>query len=265
MADVFSAAVLGIVEGISEFMPISSSTHLMLADFILKSGLTSNSVFMITIQFAAILAILIYYRNFFWHMVAAFFSDRIAKLNFLRLFIVCLPFAAVGLITKPNITQSWLESIPSMGIWLVLGGIVMLLFSSYKKDSPKHCRIEDIPITTACVIGLVQILALIPGFSRSAVTIIAGLWLGLDRKTAVEFSFLSAVPLLFSATIYTFLTTSQHQFVLETELAIAFICSLIVALMLAPYILRFIILYGLAWFGWYRVCVGSALIIWWSF
>lgn len=265
MADIFAAAILGIVEGISEFMPISSSTHLMLVDFLLKSGLTDHSVFMITIQFAAILAILIYYRNFFWHMVTRFFSDRVAKLNFLRLFIVCLPFAAVGLITKPYITRSWLESILSMGIWLVLGGVVMLLFSSYKKDSPKHCRIQDIPIPITCVIGLIQVLALIPGFSRSAVTIIAGLWLGLDRKTAVEFSFLSAVPLLFAATIYTFLTASQHQFVLETELITAFICALIVALILAPYILRFIILYGLVWFGWYRVCLGLAIIIWWVF
>jgi undecaprenyl-diphosphatase len=265
VADIFAAAILGIVEGVSEFMPISSSTHLVLTDFLLKSGLTDHSVLMTTIQFAAILAILIYYRNFFWHMVTRFFSDRVAKLNFLRLFIVCLPFAVVGLITKPYITRSWLESIPSMGIWLVLGGVVMLLFSSYKKDCPKHCRIQDIPITTACFIGLIQVLALIPGFSRSAVTIIAGLWLGLDRKTAVEFSFLSAVPLLFAATIYTFLTASQHQFVLENELITAFICALIVALILAPYILRFIILYGLVWFGWYRVCLGSAIIIWWVF
>ena len=251
--DFLHAIIFGIVEGITEFLPISSTGHLILTAQVMGLGQTEFlKTFEIAIQLGAILSVvLLYWRSLF--------VDReIAK----RVIVAFLPTAVLGLLFY-KIIKRYLLASTHVVLWsLFLGGICLIIFEIIHRHEEE--RIDDlasIPYPTAVLIGLFQSVAMIPGVSRSAATIVGGLILGLKRKTIVEFSFLLAVPTMLAATcldLYknaTSFSAAQLGFLL-----VGFVVSFIAALMAVKFLLNFIKHHTFISFGIYRIAI--ALLFW---
>ncbi len=244
--DLLTAAILGIVEGVSEFLPISSTGHLILASHFL--GLKHTDFlksFEIAIQVGAILSVVVlYWRDLF-----------VNKAIIARLVVAFLPTGIIGL-TLYKAIKSYLLGSPSVVLWsLAIGGILLIIFEYlHREKEDAVTRPEDISYKQAFIIGLFQSIAMIPGVSRSASTIVGGLILGLNRKTIVEFSFLLAVPTMVAATGYDLLK-SGSQFSLDQLqfLAVGFVMSFIVALLSIKFLLKFIQTHTFIPFGIYRI------------
>lgn len=245
--DLTIAVILGIVEGISEFLPISSTGHLILASSLL--GLDADSDFLksfnIAIQVGAILSVVVLY----WR-------DLLVKRDvILRVIVAFLPTGVIGL-TLYKLIKSYLLGSTSVVLWsLAVGGLFLIVFEYLHKDREQApAGPEAITYRQAFIIGLFQSLAMIPGVSRSASTIVGGLVLGLHRKTIVEFSFLLAAPTMAAATAYDLLKSgplfSADQFLF---LAVGFVMSFAVALLSIQFLLRFIQTHTFIPFGIYRI------------
>lgn len=253
--DLSTAAILGIVEGISEFLPISSTGHLILASHLMRLQHTDFlKSFEIAIQVGAILSVVVLY----WRDLL------INRAVIQRLIVAFLPTGIIGL-TLYKVIKSYLMGSPSIVLWsLALGGVFLILFEwqHHEKDDAV-ARPQDMTYKQAFIIGLFQSLAMIPGVSRSASTIVGGLILGLKRKTIVEFSFLLAVPTMAAATGYDLLKSGLHLSVDQIQfLAVGFIMSFIVALLSIKFLLRFIQTHTFIPFGIYRIVF---VIFWVSF
>ena len=247
------AVLLGIVEGLTEFLPVSSTGHLILASKLLGLAQTEfMKTFEIAIQLGAILAVLLTY----WR---AFLTD-FATLK--RVSAAFLPTAVIGFLFY-RIIRKFLFAGYSTVLWsLFLGGIVLIVFDGWHHIKGNAVqKTGDIPPLKAAGIGVAQSLAMIPGVSRSAATIVGGLWLGLDRKTAVEFSFLLAVPTLLAATVFDLLKSApvldglQWKFLLTGGSV-----SFLIAMLSIRCFLKFVQNHGFAAFGIYRMVV--ALLFW---
>lgn len=247
------ALILSIVEGVTEFLPISSTGHLNLTRVLLGIPKTEFfTTFEIFIQLGAILAVVVlyfkvYYKNFeVWKKVLAAF----------------IPTAIIGLILGKFIKHFLTSNEYITLIALFVGGILLVLAELYYKEEKATIdKIEDIPYPKTILIGLCQAIAVIPGASRSATTIIGSLFLGVGRKTAVEFSFLLAVPTMLAATIFDLkdanFSFSSNEILLLT---IGFVGSFVTAVIAIKFMLRFIKKYTFIPFGIYRIIV--ALIFW---
>jgi undecaprenyl-diphosphatase len=253
--DLSTAAILGIVEGVSEFLPISSTGHLILASHLM--GLKPTDFlksFEIAIQVGAILSVLVLY----WRELLV--NRAIMK----RVALAFVPTGVIGLTLYKTI-KSYLLGSPSVVLWaLAAGGLFLIVFECrHREKTDAVARTEDISYRQALIIGLFQAIAVIPGVSRSASTIIGGLVLGLKRKTIVEFSFLLAVPTMAAATGYDLLKSAalfsldQAQF-----MAVGFVMSFIVALISIKFLLRFIQTHTFIPFGFYRIAI---VLLWVSF
>lgn len=249
------AIILGVVEGITEFLPISSTGHLILTSKLL--GLAGSDFlisFEIAIQLGAILAVVFLY----WRKLLV---DRGLVARVLAAFV---PTAVIGLALHGLVKTYLLGNAQVVLISLFVGGIVLILFEYwFAKKAKLEVRIEHVdgsPIITykqAVIVGLVQSLAIVPGVSRAAATVVGGLALGLPRKTIVEFSFLLAIPTMAAATGLDLLKTGASFSVQEWQfLAIGFIVSAVVALLAIKWLLRFVIHHSFAVFGWYRVLMA---------
>lgn len=258
----FDAIVLGVAEGITEFLPISSTGHLILTSKLL--GLPSSEFltsFEIAIQLGAILAVVFLY----WRKLLV---DRGLVARVLAAFV---PTAIIGLALYSFTKTYLLTNTKVVLISLFVGGIVLILFEYwYGKKAAVDVRVEHAdgsPIITykqAVIVGIVQSLAIIPGVSRAAATVVGGLALGLPRKTIVEFSFLLAIPTMAAATgldlVKTGINFSQQEWLF---LASGFVTAAVVALIVIKWLLRFITNHDFTIFGWYRI--GVALIGFWLF
>ncbi|MBI5071539.1 undecaprenyl-diphosphate phosphatase [Candidatus Falkowbacteria bacterium] len=254
----FHAIILGIVEGVTEFLPISSTGHLILVSKVLRLASTDFlKSFEIGIQLGAILAVVVqYFRSFF------------VKFEILKKVIVAfLPTAILGLIFYKVIKQFLLGS-EQVVLWaLFLGGVFLIIFEIFYREKQGAAEeIEKISWRQAVVIGLFQSVAMIPGVSRAAATIIGGLILGLKRKTIVEFSFLLAVPTMAAATGLDLISSggrfSSGEFWL---LAVGFIFSFVTALFAIRFFLKFIKNHSFIIFGVYRIILAGAGLIFFSF
>lgn len=246
---VFDAIILAIVEGITEFLPISSTGHMIIAQHLL--GLENSEflkAFIVNIQFGAILSVVVlYWKRFF------------KTLNFYyKLLFGFIPAAILGFLLGDYI-DAMLESVLTVAISLFLGGIILLFVDRWFAKSSKQ---NEVTYRKAWVIGLFQCIAMIPGVSRSAATIIGGLAQRLDRKTAAEFSFFLAVPTMFAASAYKLLKTSDvftsdnlHLLIIGN--AVAFV----VAMLAIKGFIAVLTRYGFRAFGVYRILVGAILII----
>ncbi|MDR4652140.1 MAG: undecaprenyl-diphosphate phosphatase [Nitrosomonas sp.] len=256
----FKALILGIVEGLTEFLPISSTGHLILAGDLLDFNSDREKVFMIAIQLGAILAVCWEYRQKIAGVVMGIGSDRSAQRFVLNLFIAFMPAALLGLLFIDVIKQ-YLFNPLSVATALVIGGIV-ILWAERRDHRIEVEQIDDMDWKHALKVGCAQCLALIPGTSRSGATIIGGLLFGLSRKAAAEFSFFLAIPVMFAATFY---DVYKNRAILEFDdigmFATGFVAAFFSALIAVRGLIRFISNHDFTVFAWYRIVFGCVILL----
>jgi len=252
--DVLDTVILGVIEGITEFLPISSTGHLIVASEFL--GLEQNSVnkaFEVIIQFAAILAVILNYPSKF----------TFSHINlWTKVFIAFLPIAAIGFLFSKQVKAMF--SIEIVAWMFIIGGIVFLIVEKFYKENETHTLdVEDVTYKQAAWIGFAQIFALIPGTSRAGSSIIGAMLVGLNRKASAEFSFLLAFPVMCATTAYDLL---KHHDELLTganliNLAVGFVVSFVVAFLAIKLFLKFLENFTFVAFGIYRIIFGVFLLI----
>jgi len=255
--------VLGIIEGLTEFLPISSTGHLIIASELLGSSGRPEAtfeVFIIFIQLGAILSVVWEYRARFTRMAIDLPRSPRERGFVLRLLVAFVPSGIVGFLLHDIVIQ-WLFSVRTVALALIAGAVMMLLVERLSLEVRTR-ETEHVTWTQAAAIGFAQCLALWPGFSRSAATILGGLGAGLDRRTATEFSFFLAVPTMFAATFYKLY--KDHQWLEPRDagwLAFSFVISFFVAWVSIRWLLRYVSTHSFGIFAWYRLGIGVILLL----
>ncbi|MBI1174068.1 MAG: undecaprenyl-diphosphate phosphatase [Sideroxydans sp.] len=253
------AAILGIVEGLTEFLPISSTGHLILAGDLLNFNDEKGKVFEIVIQFAAILAVCWEYREKILTVVGGLPREQAAQRFTANLLIAFMPAAVLGLLFASKIKEYLFAPVPVASAFII-GGLFILW--AEKRDHKVTVEAADnMGWKDALKVGLAQSLALIPGTSRSGATIIGGLFFGLSRKAATEFSFFLAIPTLFAATVYE-VVKYRHLFHAEdwTLFAVGSATSFVSAFIAVRALLRYISKHDFTVFAWYRIAFGVVVL-----
>jgi undecaprenyl-diphosphatase len=260
------AIILGIVEGVTEFLPVSSTGHLILATELLGFDADKWSAFNVIIQLGAILAIVVLYWRTFWAVLEGLIRKQAMSWRFVRnVLIGFLPSAILGFILINRI-EAMLGNATIVAVTLILGGIAILVIERMVKDTPV-VGVADMPLKTAIGVGVVQCLAMIPGVSRSGATIMGGLALGVERRTAAEFSFFLAIPTMVGAT--TLELVKHHDTLLSgasgvgfDAVAVGFVVSFVVAIVVVKGFVHYISRHGFAPFAWYRIVAGAVALAW---
>jgi len=252
----FKAALLGIVEGLTEFLPISSTGHLILAGDLLDFNDERGKVFEIVIQFAAILAVCWEYRAKLVSVTTGLMQKQEAAQRFtFNLFIAFLPLAILGLLFGKTIKAHLFSPIP-VALAFIVGGFIILWAEKRVHTITIGC-VDDMHWKDALKMGFAQALALIPGTSRSGATIIGGLFFGLSRKAATEFSFFLAIPTLTAATFYEVVKYRDQFHADDLGIFLAgSITSFISAFLCVRWLLRYISHHDFTIFAWYRIAFG---------
>ena len=253
----WKTVVIGIVEGLTEFLPVSSTGHIILAEELLHFQGPPGKVFEIVIQLGSILAVCFLYRAKIWGtLIGVLRRDQVA-LHFAAAIVVAfLPAAVVGVAAHKYIKAA-LFNPTVVAVSLIVGGIVILLIERFALR-PRVKSVEEIDLKTALFIGVCQCLAMIPGVSRSGSTIMAARVFRVDRATAAEFSFFLAMPTMLGATVYDLLKNwSTLNWDGAALMAVGFVVAFITAALVVGAFVRFISRHGFAVFAWYRIVVGS--------
>ena len=259
---IIDIVIMGIVEGLTEFLPVSSTGHLILAGELLGYRGPESATFNIAIQTGAILAVLVAYWRRFRLVLGGLFRRDAGAWAFTRNVVLgFVPAAILGVLFIDTV-EALLES-PQLVAWaLIIGGVAILVIERLQKRVTAT-EVEAMSGRTALGVGLIQCIAMIPGVSRSGATIMGGLLLGLDRKTAAEFSFFLAVPTLAGATV---LLMWKNRAALSGDdlsaIGIGFVVSFIVALAVVKGFVAIVSRFGFAPFAWYRIAAGTAALIW---
>ncbi|HEX5257309.1 MAG TPA: undecaprenyl-diphosphate phosphatase [Sphingomicrobium sp.] len=260
------AIILGIVEGVTEFLPVSSTGHLILATELLGFDAEKWAAFNVIIQLGAILAIVALYWRTFWAVIEGLFRNNAMSWRFVRnILIAFLPAAVLGFILIKHI-EALLGNATVVAIALIVGGIAILVIERLVKDG-KVVGVSEMPLGTAVGIGVLQCLAMIPGVSRSGATIMGAFSLGVERRTAAEFSFFLAIPTMIGATTLELAKHHQEMFagahgVGMGTVAVGLIVSFVVALVVVRAFVHYISRHGFTPFAWYRIIVGAAALVW---
>lgn len=261
--NVFADIILGLVEGLTEFLPISSTGHLIITRAALDLEGEVGFRQMIVIQGAAILAVCWEYRQRLWDTALTLGSDRRSRLFVLNLFLAFLPAAIAGLAFEDTIRNVLFAPVP-VAVALVVGG-VLILWAERRKHVERITTVEQLQPLDAFRVGLFQMLALIPGTSRSAATILGGLLTGLSRKTAAEFSFFVAIPVMFAATGYKLLDAREPITVDEAKsMLLSSVVAFVAALLAIRFLIRFVSRHSFAVFAWYRIIFGGFILLSWQ-
>jgi undecaprenyl-diphosphatase len=258
---VLKALLLGLVEGATEFLPVSSTGHLIIVSDLLDfMSLEKREIFEIVIQLGSILAVVWLYQTRLLKVIGTIKTDAVAQGFVLRLLIAFMPLALIGLFFHKQIKAVLFHPIP-VAIALISGGLLILLIEKLALKARTN-RIEDMSNWQAIKIGFVQSLALIPGVSRSGATILGGMSFGLSRQVATEFSFFLAIPVMFAATGYDLL---KHRDLLSLEdaglFAVGFIAAFFSALVAIKTLIRYVAGHDFKIFAWYRIVLGILVII----
>ena len=264
MNEYLVAILLGIVEGITEFLPVSSTGHLILASELMGYDAAQWAVFNIAIQPGAILAIVVLYWRTFLAVGRGLLSWEANSVKFVRnLLIAFFPAVALGLAFNDQI-EALLENAVIVAWALIAGGIGILVVERLARTE-NVLGIAGVSFAQSVKIGLVQCIAMIPGVSRSGATIMGAMALGVDRRTAADFSFFLALPTLTGATV---LQLFKHRDALTADsfglIAVGFVVSFVVALAVVKAFLAVVTKHGFAPFAWYRIIAGVAALIWLS-
>lgn len=248
----YEALILGIVEGVTEFLPISSTGHLILVSSLLGIEQTEvHKTFEVVIQLGSILAVVSIFKEKIFHNL------KLWK----RLIVGFIPTAVIGLILYKLIKSLFAPEI--VAYMLILGGVIFILIELFYKEKDHHIgHIEQVSYKQAFLIGLFQSLAMVPGTSRSGATIVGGILIGLKRETATEFSFLLAIPTMLAATTYDiFKHYNEFDFSQAQALGVGFITAFIVALGIVKWFLSFVKKHSFIPFGIYRIVVGFIFLV----
>ena len=263
--ELLQAAVLGLVEGATEFIPVSSTGHLILAADWLRFTGERAKTFTVFIQLGAILAIMALYWGKIWRVTRTMFSEPRSTRLTVNLVVAFLPAALVGFLAHGWIRDHLFRPV-TVAAALVVGGLLILLIERLR-PRVSVTDVDELPLATALGIGLAQVLALFPGVSRSGATIMGGYALGLSRAAATEFSFFLAIPIMLVATVYDLLEslgslTPADVPVFATGFVVAFVSALVVVRVFLTFVSR----HSFAVFAWYRIVFGSLLLAWiyWS-
>jgi len=263
MGDIVNSVLLGIVEGLTEFLPVSSTAHLLVGENALGLNKDQWEVFTVVIQFGAVLSVVAVYWRKFWDVLVGLPSRPQARRFVLNVVVAFLPSAVLGVALIKVINGFLLDpqrALPVIAAAWIIGGIIILLFERIA-PAPRYLDGDDLPLSKAFQIGLCQCLALLPGVSRSGATILGGELLGVERKAAAAFTFYLAVPTMLGASVFELykhreaLTGANMQII-----AIGFVVSFIVAWIVVKTFIAFVGRFGLKPFGWYRIAAGIALI-----
>jgi undecaprenyl-diphosphatase len=260
------AIILGIVEGVTEFLPVSSTGHLILATELLGFDAEKWAAFNVIIQLGAILAIVVLYWRTFWAVIEGLIQRNAMSWRFVRnILIAFLPSAILGFILIKHI-EALLGNAVVVAIALIVGGIAILIIERLAKRADV-VGVAEMPVKTAIGIGIAQCLAMIPGVSRSGATIMGALSLGVERRTAAEFSFFLAVPTMLGAT--TLELVKHHDALMSgasgvgfAMVAVGFVVSFLVAIVVVRAFVHYISRHGFAPFAWYRIIAGAVALVW---
>jgi undecaprenyl-diphosphatase len=249
------ALALGIVEGLTEFLPISSTGHLILAGQLIGFTGEKAKVFEIVIQSGAMLAVVWEYRARFGSALTGLLDEPAARRFAANLLIAFLPAALLGLAFGGWIKQALFDAVP-VAVAFVAGGLI-ILWAERRRRAPRIEQVDDMSWRDALLVGLAQSAALVPGISRAGATIIGGMLLGLSRRAATEFSFFLAVPTLIAAGVYDFYL---HRALFEPSdfglFALGFSASFAAAFLCVRWLLRYIATHDFSPFAWYRIGFG---------
>ena len=262
---IVGAAILGVLEGLTEFIPVSSTAHILLAGHFMGFQSTGK-VFEVVIQLGAVLAILSVYFARLWTMLVRLPSDRGTQTFVLGILLAFLPAAVIGALAHGFIKEVLFESPILICVMLILGGFI-LLWVDRRRVEPKFTDASEFPLPVYFGIGLFQCMAMIPGTSRSGATIVGALLLGADKRSAAEFSFFLAMPTMAGAFAF---DLYQNRGILSADdlpiIATGFICAFVVAILVVRQLLDFVSKRGYAPFAWWRLIVGVlgliGLLVW---
>ena len=264
---VIEPILLGIVEGLTEFLPVSSTGHLILASALLGYDEQKWALFNVVIQLGAILAVFVLYWRTFWAVAMGLVKRDPTSWRFLRnLLLAFLPAAVVGLALHKHI-EALLGRPDVVCVALIVGGVAILVIERLAKRQDL-VGVAELPVRTSLGIGFIQCISMIPGVSRSGATILGALSLGVERRTAAEFSFFLAVPTMLGATVLE-LAKNGHAIGAPGEvslgtIAIGFLVAFLVALAVIRGFVTFVSRHGFAPFAWYRIVAGAAGLLWLS-
>lgn len=239
------AIILGIVEGITEFLPVSSTAHLILASRLLALDSEFVKSFEIIIQFGAILSVVVLYWNKFWHW------DVLKKLV-----VAVIPTGVIGLTVYKVVKGYLLGNLTVVLLSLLIGGVVLIVFERFRTTTEREVDFGEITYRKAFLIGLFQAVAVIPGVSRSAATIVGGSLIGISKRTIVEFSFMLAVPTMLAATGLELVKGRAALAGHYGVLAVGFVVSFVTAIIAIKTFLGYIKKHDFSVFGWYRIVLA---------
>ncbi len=252
--DLLQTILIAIVEGLTEYLPVSSTGHMIIAEKILNVPSTDFvKAFTVIIQFGAILSVIVLYWKRFLQSIEFYKT----------LLIAFIPAAIIGFLLNDYIDRM-LESVMVVAVMLIIGGVLMLFVDKWFSKTEEN---QEITPKKAIIIGFFQCIAMIPGVSRSMATIVGGMSQKLDRKNAAEFSFFLAVPTMFAASAYKLLKLIMHPESLAVlkdnigTLLIGNIVAFIVAMLAIKFFIGYVTKYGFKAFGYYRIIVGTALVV----
>lgn len=257
----FKALIMGLVEGITEFLPVSSTGHLIItADLINFWSKEKRDVFEVAIQLGAILSVCYEYRERLITVAKGVFTQQSAQGFVLNLLVAFLPAAILGFLFLKSI-KLYLFNPVAVAVALIVGGLI-ILWAEKREHVVSIESVDEMGWRDALKVGLAQCLALIPGTSRSGATIVGGLFFGLSRKTAAEFSFFLAIPTMFAATFYDVIK-NRHEFIMADMpvFAVGFVVSFISALLVIRALMLFISRHDFTVFAWYRIIFGSFILL----
>ncbi|MDX2238608.1 MAG: undecaprenyl-diphosphate phosphatase [Hyphomonadaceae bacterium] len=261
IATLVKAALLGALQGLTEFLPVSSTGHLLLGARLLDFD-DPGGAFTVMIQLGSILAVMWLYRQRILDTITGLPTKPEARRFALMLFLAFLPAVVIGLFAADYVKSVLYESLGVIAWALIIGGAAMLAIERFA-PTPTVQDAAETPIWRAVGVGFMQAIAMIPGVSRSGATIFGGLLLGLNRRAAAEFSFFLAMPTMFAAFIYEFMEvrdeiTSDRIAVI----AVGFVAAFLSALAVVKPFLDFVTRVGFAPFAWYRIAAGAAILAW---
>lgn len=259
LIDLARVVLLGIIQGLTEFLPVSSTAHLLITERLIGYD-DPGGAFTVMIQLGSILAVMWLYRQRIFDVVTGLPTKPEARRFALMLFLAFLPAVFIGLFAADYVKTVLYESLGVIAWALLLGGIVMLGAERFR-PAPSVSDAADTPIIRAIGVGIFQTLALIPGVSRSGATIYGGLLLGLDRRAAAEFSFFLAMPTMAAAFVHDFLEVRDHITSDRiAEISVGFVFAFLSAAVVVKPFLNFVTHVGFGPFAWYRIVLGAALL-----